>query len=65
MFDFIRNINPTELAIIVFILVILFGAKVISGLAKTSGETVKELKKIKKEFTDAADLSDEDKSSKK
>ena len=52
MFDFIKNISPTEIIIIVLILVVLFGGKTIAGrLAKTSGETVKEIKKIKKEFT--------------
>ena len=51
MFDFIKNISPTEIAIIVVILIVLFGAKLIIGLGKTSGETVKEMKKIKNEFT--------------
>lgn len=55
MFDFIKNISSTELLIIVLILVLLFGGKAIIGLGKTSGETVKELKKIKKEFTNALD----------
>ncbi len=59
MFDFIKNISSTELIIIVLILVIFFGGKAITGLAKTSGETVKEIKKIKKNFTDA--LEDDDK----
>ena len=48
MFEFIKNISPTELGIIVVILIILFGSKLIIGLARTSGETVKEIKKIKK-----------------
>lgn len=51
MFDFIKNISSTELIIVVIILIVLFGAKVITGLGKTGGETVKEIKKIKKEFT--------------
>ena len=51
MFDFIKNISPVELSIIVLILLIFFGGKVISSLAKTSGETVREIKKIKKVFT--------------
>lgn len=62
MFDFIKNISSTELIIIVLILVVLFGAKVIIGLGKASGETVKEIKNIKKEFTNA--IEDDDKSSK-
>lgn len=56
MFDFIKNISATELIIIVLILVVLFGGKAIAkGIAKKSGETVKEAKKIKKEFTDAVE----------
>lgn len=50
MFDFIKNISPTELIIIVLILIVFFGGKLIVGLARTSGETIKEIKKIKKEF---------------
>lgn len=53
MMNFIKNIGPTELAIIALILVIFFGGKAISRLARTSGETVKELKNVKKEFTKA------------
>lgn len=54
MFNFIKNISPTEIIIIVLILVVLFGGKAIAGrLARTSGETIKEVKKIKKEFTEA------------
>lgn len=63
MLNFIKNISPTELAIIVLILVILFGGKAISRLGKTGGETVKEIKKVKKAFTDAA--SDVDKEASK
>ena len=52
MFDFIRNISPAELIIIAVILVIFFGSKKIASLGKTGGETVKEIKKIKKEITE-------------
>lgn len=58
MFDFIKNISSTELIIIAVILVLLFGGKALISLGKTSGETVKELKKIKKEFTDAVNGDD-------
>ena len=51
--DFVKNISPVELGIVVFILVFIFGSKRIAALGKTGGETVKELKNIKKEFTDA------------
>ena len=63
MFDFIKNISLTEWAIVILILVVLFGGKAIArGIARKSGETVKEAKKIKKEFTDATE--DDDKSGK-
>ena len=58
MFDFIKNISSTELIIIVLILIILFGGRAMIGLGKTSGETVRELKKIKKEFSNALDDDD-------
>lgn len=51
MFDFIKNISPVELGIIIIILIVLFGNKIITRLARSSGETVKEIKNIKKEFT--------------
>lgn len=51
MFNFINNIGPIELIILALILLVFFGARIIRGLARTSGETVKEIKKIKKEFT--------------
>lgn len=53
MFNFIKNIGPTEIIIIVLILAVIFGAKIITRLGKTSGETFREVKKIKKEFTSA------------
>lgn len=59
MFDFIKNIGPTELIIIVLILVVFFGGRAITSLARRSGETVKEVKKVKDEFTKA--LEDDDK----
>ena len=53
MFDFLKNISTTELIIIVLIFVVFFGGKAMTNLAKTSGETVKEIKKIKNNFTEA------------
>jgi TatA/E family protein of Tat protein translocase len=51
MLDFIKNISPIELIIIVLVVVIFFGSRKIASLGKTGGETVKEIKKIKKEIT--------------
>ena len=59
MLDFIKNIGPTELIIIALILIVFFGGRAITSLAKRSGETVKEIKNVKKEFTRA--LEDDDK----
>lgn len=53
MFNFLKNIGPIELGAIGLILVALFGAKVITNLGRTSGETFREIKKIKKTFTEA------------
>lgn len=58
MFNFIKNISPTEIAIVVLILIVLFGAKAVAILGKRSGEVVKELKNVKKEFTKAMDGDD-------
>lgn len=60
--NFLSNIGPTELIILVVILIVLFGAKIMVGLARTSGETVKEMKKVKKVFTES--LKDDDEPSK-
>lgn len=54
MFDFVKNISSTELIIILLILVIIFGANTISDMAKKGGETLKEVKKIKKDIIEAA-----------
>ena len=53
MFGFLRNIGPTEIIIIALILIILFGSKLVTRLARTSGESVKEIKNAKKTFTEA------------
>lgn len=63
MFEFIKNIGPTELIIIVLILIVFFGGKAITRLARTSGETIKDLKEAKKEFTAALEDDDNKKSS--
>lgn len=51
MFDFIRNISPLDLIIILAIVLFLFGGKILAKLGKKSGETVKEIKKATDEFT--------------
>lgn len=63
MLNFIKNIGPIELGAIGLILVAIFGAKVVTSLGRTGGETFREIKKIKKTFTEAVE--DDSKSSKK
>jgi len=53
MFNFIKNISPTEILIIALILVVVFGSKIVTGLGRTGGQTLKEIKKIKKSFTES------------
>jgi TatA/E family protein of Tat protein translocase len=50
MFNLFRNIGTTEILVIVLVLVIFFGSKRMSQLAKTAGESAKELKKAKGEI---------------
>lgn len=61
MFDFIKNISPIELGAIALILIVIFGAKTVINMARTGGETFKEIKGIKKTFTEAI-KDDDDKS---
>jgi len=52
---FLSNIGPTELIIVFAILFLIFGRKVMIGLGKTGGETMKEIKKIKKSMAEAVE----------
>lgn len=52
MMQFLRNIGPMEWALIALILIILFGSKVVKALGRTGGETFREIKNIKKSFTE-------------
>lgn len=52
MFEFVKNIGPTELIVLGLIVMLLFGRKVLVGIAHSAGETLKELKKIKSGFTE-------------
>lgn len=58
MFSFIKNISPLELVIIGLIVVALFGATIAKVLGRKGGEVFKEVKKIKKSFTEALDDDD-------
>ncbi|MDP2585476.1 MAG: twin-arginine translocase TatA/TatE family subunit [Candidatus Levybacteria bacterium] len=59
---FLNNIGSTELIIIGVILLILFGGKKLSELARGIGQSGKELRNVKKEMTNAFnDTEDESK----
>ncbi|WKZ25573.1 MAG: twin-arginine translocase TatA/TatE family subunit [bacterium] len=47
------NIGMPEVILIVLILIVIFGSKKISDVAKNAGQAGKELKKIKKEYSKA------------
>lgn len=55
MLPFLRNISPTEIIIIASILLLLFGSKFVTRIARSAGESLREIKKIKKSFTEAMD----------
>lgn len=58
MFNFIKNISPLELVIIGLILVALFGTAIATTLARKGGEAFREIKKLKKNFTEATEDKD-------
>jgi sec-independent protein translocase protein TatA len=64
MLSFIKNLGPTELIILAFLLILLFGAKKVVDLGRGAGEATKELKKVKKEFTGAIEDLKSDESAK-
>lgn len=48
------NLGLPEIVLIVLVLIIFFGSKRITDLAKEAGQAGKELKKIKKEYKEAS-----------
>lgn len=54
MLNFIKNLGPAEWIIIGVILVVFFGSKRIANLGKSAGEATREVKRIKKELTEAS-----------
>lgn len=47
------NLGLPEIVLILLVLIIMFGGKRMTDMAKSAGEAGKELKKIKKEFGNA------------
>ncbi len=50
MLNFVKNIGPTEIIVLVAILILFFGSKIAVRIGRAGGETLKEIKKIKNEF---------------
>lgn len=61
MVNFLKNLSPTEIALILLILGVFFGRKFITSLGRMSGETVKEIKKVKKGIVETVDDKESDK----
>ena len=61
MLNFLKNISPIELVILATIIIVLFGSKFFVKLGKTSGESIREIKNIKKNLTDAFEDDDSEK----
>ena len=55
MFNFLNNIGPTEIIIGVLVIIIFVGSKKMNELAKTAGESAKELKKAKNAIYEEAE----------
>ncbi len=55
MFNFLKNIGPTEIIVLFAVLVLFFGSKIAIRMGKASGETLKEIKKIKNEIIGATE----------
>ena len=51
--NIIRNLGFKEILIIVLLLIVFFGSKRISALARQAGKSTKEIKKTKKEYDEA------------
>jgi len=58
---FLPNLGTTEWVIIAILVIVFFGSKKLTELARGLGESGKELKKAKKEFHSAMDENKEDK----
>ncbi len=55
MLSFLKNLSPTEVVVIALILIVFFGARAVTKMGKLGGETLKEVKKIKRNFSEAVE----------
>ena len=62
---FLPNLGATEWIIIAVLVIVLFGSKKLTELARGLGESGKELKRAKREFTSAKEEIREDRPEKK
>ncbi len=62
---FLPNLGATEWIIIAVLVIVLFGSKKLTELARGLGESGKELKRAKREFHSALDETKEEKTEKK
>ena len=46
----LSSIGTAELLILALVIVLMFGGKILKNLGKSAGETIKELRKVGKEF---------------
>lgn len=61
MFDFLKNVGPTEIIILVVIIIFFFGSRIAVGIGKAAGNTLKEIKKMKGEITGIEGVKNKDK----
>jgi TatA/E family protein of Tat protein translocase len=61
MLSFLDNIGPTEWVVIALIVVVFFGAGIARRLGRAGGETLREIKKVKKNITDSIEDGDKPK----
>ena len=58
---FLQSLGPMEIFVVVFIILLLFGAKKLPELARGMGKAMKEFKKATKDVEDAVkDIEEED-----
>ena len=53
MLAFLKNIGPVEIIVVVAILLLFFGSRVVKMLARSAGESTRELKNIKKSLNES------------
>ena len=60
---FLKGLGTVEIIIIIGIVTLIFGGGIAKSVAKRAGQTTKDIKKAKDEFTKASQENEEDKKS--